>query len=271
MTDTASLPEVPPPQREIPPLQREIPPPSPEALRTHWRLAWRSLRELIDDPDDTAKAIDLNYAIGGREFEASFQRFLAGPYSRDLLAHQRSLSDALGDRDALARMPDDSLGRAYLQFQDANGFQSLALRDLQHEVELRWEADEGVPQLDPVRRWFRDRFILSHDLEHVLTGYGTDDLGEATLLAFGLGQRPGRGVGLLTFGAALEVFQHKGLAWLRYALRAWRRGRRAAFLPELPWEDLLPVRLDAVRALLRLETPLRAHPGGIWCEMLRES
>lgn len=245
----------------------EVPPPPP--LATHWRRAFRALRALLDDPDDTAKAIDLTFAIGRRDFERTFQRFLAGPYGRELLARRPSLANALADREALRRLPANSLGRAFLTFLEENGFPSLALRDLQRDVEARWEAEEGVPRLDPQRAWFRERFVLSHDLEHVLTGYGTDDIGEATLLAFGLGQRPGWSGGLLTLGAALEVLKYRGWRWLRYDRRAWRRGRRAAFLVELPWEDLLALPLGTLRALLRIEPAERAHPGGIWRGTLR--
>lgn len=245
----------------------EVPPPPPVA--THWRRAFRSLCALLDDPDDTAKAIDLTFAIGRGDFERTFQRFVAGPYGRALLFRRPSLADALANREELRRLPAGSLGRAFLAFLEDHGFPSLALRDLQREVEARWEAEEGVPRLDPQRAWFRDRFILSHDLEHVLTGYGTDDVGEATLLAFGLGQRPAWSGALLTLGAAFEVFTYRGWRWLPYDCRAWRRGRRAAFLVELPWEELLPLPLDTLRALLRIEPPERAHRGGVWRGTLR--
>ena len=88
---------------------------------------------------------------------------------------------------------------------------------------------------------------MLHDLFHVLTGYGTDDIGEATLLAFTLGQVPGRGQALLTIGAGFEVARALGRPWLRYDLRAWRRGRRAVCLACVPWEALLPLPLDEVR------------------------
>jgi len=239
----------------------EIPPPPP--LATHWRRAFRSMRELLDDPDDTAKAIDFFYAIGRREFERSFQRFAASPQGRALLAEQPDIAAALSDRAALAGMAAGSFGRAYLAFLERNGFQSMGLLQLQREVEARWDAEEGVPRLDPLRAWFRARFILSHDLFHVLTGYGTDDVGEATLLAFGLGQVPGRGQLLLTLGAALEVRSALGWRWLAYDWRAWRRGRSAAWLASTPWEELLPLRLDTVRRLLAIAPEREAHPGGI--------
>ena len=65
------------------------------------------------------------------------------------------------------------------------------------------------------------------------------------------------------------MLPHGGWRWLRYDWRAWRRGRRAAFLAEIPWEDLLPVPLAALRSLLGIEAPERAHPAGVWRETLR--
>ncbi len=172
-------------------------------------------------------------------------------------------SEALADRAALARLPAPSFGRAYLAFLEANGFQAMALLELQKRVEARWDAEEGVPRLDPVRAWFRERFVLAHDLHHVLTGYGTDDVGEATLLTFTLAQAPGRGQALLTVGAAFEVRRHLGWSFLGYDFRAWRRGRRAAQLAAAPWEELLPLRLESVRRLLGIAPAREAHPGGI--------
>ncbi len=126
-----------------------------------------------------------------------------------------------------------------------------------------WESEEGVPPLDPLRAWFRDRTLLVHDLFHVLTDYGTDELGEATLLAFSLAQLGGRSQALLTFGAALEVWRALGWRWLLYDFRAWRRGRSASWLVALPWEELLPLRLETVGRLAGVLDAAEAHPKGV--------
>ena len=241
-------------------------PPPREPLR--WRRAWRSLRALLADSDDTEKAIDLSYAIGRDDFERSFQGFLASPSGRRLLERRPSLADALSDRRALEGMPDGSLGRAYLDYLDRNNFTATSLLELERRVRERWEREEGIPALDPLRSWFRDRFTLSHDLFHVVTDYGTDDVGEATLLAFSLAQIGGRANALLTAGAAFEVWRALGLRWLGYAFRAWRRGLRAAPLTALPWEELLPLHLETVRDLSSVRQSAVAHPGGIWSARL---
>lgn len=244
-----------------PPCALDIPPAPP--LEMHWRRALCSMRELFADPDDTEKAIDFFYAIGRREFERNFQHFVASPAGRALLAERPSIAVRMADRDALARMPEGSLGRAYLGFLERNGFAAMGLLELEKRVEAKWDAEEGVPRLDPARAFFRDRFLLSHDLHHVLTSYGTDDVGEATLLAFTLAQAPGRGQALLAIGAALEVRRSLGWRWLLYDIQAWRRGRRAARLAAAPWEELLSLRLDTVRNLLGIAPADEVHPGGV--------
>jgi ubiquinone biosynthesis protein COQ4 len=241
----------------------EIPAPAPSFAKMRWRRAFRALRALIADPDDTAKAIDVTFAIGTRDFERAFQRFVRSPSGRALLAEQPSLADALSDRAALERMSPDSLGRAYLEYLHESGFRPTGLMELQHETQARWEREDALPRIDPIRAWYRDRATLAHDLFHVVTGYGTDELGEATLLAFSQAQLGGIANALLTAGAAFEVFRRLGFRWILYEARAWRRGRRAVSLVALPWEEMLPLRLTTVRRLARLDTPEEAHPTGI--------
>jgi ubiquinone biosynthesis protein COQ4 len=240
----------------------EIPPPPPrQPIR--WRRAFAELRALLDDPDDTDRAIHLIYAFGQREFERHFRRFAASAAGRALLEERPSLLAALSDREALTRLREDSLGRAYLAYLDANGFDPRGLIEVQERVQAAWERDEGLAPLDPLRAWFRDRTLLAHDLFHVLTDYGTDELGEATLLAFSLAQLGGRGQTFLTVGAALEVMRRLGWRFLAYDFRAWWRGRRAAWLPALPWEELLPLRVETVRRLARIAPAGEVHPHGV--------
>ena len=219
----------------------------------HWRRAWRSLRELLREPDDTAKAIEVNFAIGARDFERGFQRFAASQSGAALVADRPSLAAALSDRDALARLPADSLGRAYLEYLERTGFAPTGLVELQDEVRRTWEGRAWLAPMDPVRLWFLERITLIHDLSHVVTGYATDDAGEATLLVFAQAQEGGRANGLLTAGATFEMVRNSGVSWLSWVRGVWRRGRRAENLFRLPWEELLPLRLSTVRALARID------------------
>jgi ubiquinone biosynthesis protein COQ4 len=228
-----------------------------------WGRAVRALHALLQTPDDTHRAMELTLHLGMPAFERNFQRFARTALGARLLAERPSLAARLSDRAALEAMPEDSFAAAYLAYLDRNGFAPTALIALQHETEQRWMAETGEPPLDPARRWFSDRLLLCHDLFHVLTDYDTDGVGEATLLAFGQAQQGGRAGALLTLGAAWELWRTLGIRWLRYDLRAYRRGRRAAWLLAQPWEELLPLRLETVRLLLGIEPTPLAHPGGI--------
>jgi len=242
----------------------EVGPPPPRT-GLQWRRAIRALRELLDEPDKTEKAFEVFYAIDGDREEREFQRFIAHPDGRRLLRERRSLLDLLSDRKTLAQMAEGSLGRAYLSYIDANGFEPGGLINLKNSMRDGYLAagEIGAP-LDEAREWFRDRCMLMHDLFHVLTGYGTDEMGEGGLLPFTWAQSGGRANGLLVFGAMLRGTMTYGLSVPRYFAQAWRRGRRATWLALLPYEELLPEQLERVRRLGGIEPAEVAHPGGIW-------
>src|SRR4029078_11371261 len=77
------------------------------------------------------------------------------------------------------------------------------------------------------RRWFADRLRDTHDLWHVVTGYGRDLIGEASLLAFTYAQTRNPGIGFIVAVAYLKARGINRPA--RRLLRdGYRRGKRAA-------------------------------------------
>ncbi len=237
-------------------------PPPPRPIQ--WRRAVRALRELLAHPEQTQKALEIFMAIGAADEERGFQKFVAHPSCQALLRARPLLIDVLSNRSALARLPAASFGRAYLDYLERTGFRPDGLLRLKCELQGRAERD-GEPQarLDPLREWWRDRWILMHDLWHVLTDYGTDELGEAALLPFTYAQAGGRANLLLVIGVAVRGTVEVGPSILRYLWQAWCRGRRATWLPALTYEDLLPLPLAEVRRLANLEPSEVAHPNGI--------
>lgn len=229
--------------------------------RVQWRRAWRAARELMNDPEQTQKAFEVSSALDGGFEEGAFRAFRAHPQGRALLAARPDLRAVLCDLDALADMSAGSFGRAYLDYLKARGFEASGLIDLEARTTRRRAG------LDAERAWFAERVTLMHDLWHILTGYGTDHLGEAALLPFSWAQLGGRGTGLLTVLAAFESRGSGGRGWLRYLLCAWRRGRRAALLSALPYEALLPLSLDVARRTAGIDPPDVAHRGGIRCDV----
>jgi ubiquinone biosynthesis protein COQ4 len=223
------------------------PPPPPRPLEL--RRALGLIRSLVDDPEQTEQVFELFDAIGGQGDEPYFQAFAASDAGQALLREKPDLIGVLADREALARMPGTSLGRAYLAFAEQRDFAADGLQ----QVSDRTAVGQLNAELDPERRWFYRRVTAMHDLWHVLTGYATDEDGEAQLLAFSLGQGlGGRSFRLLLLAAAWTGPWGSRFAFQRSLLRAWRRGRRSAPLAEARWETLLPLSLGHVRGRLSL-------------------
>jgi len=238
--------------------------PPPPQRKVQWRRAVRALRELLANPDQTEKAFEVFVALDGDEEEQRFQRLLADPQGGALVAQLPCLLACLSDRAALMALPAESFGRAYLAYLDRTGFDPDGLVKLKSEMEA-YAASIGEPltSLDPAREWFRVRGLLTHDLWHVLTDYGTDDIGETLLLGFSYAQVGGRANCLLLVGAMVRSIGNHGVGLAREIYRAWRRGRRAVWLFALPYETLLRQPLEAVRVLAGVEPADRAHPNGI--------
>jgi len=229
--------------------------------RPELRRALRALRRLLDDPDQTQNAFEIGYALDGDAFAGDLAKMVSCSAGRRVFRERPCLLDTLSDRQALLGMPEGSFGRAYLEHIDRFGLVPDKL------VQLRRETDAVHAARDEDLRWYVERADLSHDLWHVLSGYGADGLGEGALLAFTLAQRYTRAGLLLTFGASSRIARIVGPRWGRYVWRAWRRGRAAANLSALPYESLLPLPLQSVRRAAGIEAPEAAHPGGLLQEL----
>ena len=228
------------------------------APRTEWRRALRALRILIRDSNQTDQAFVFLQTAGGRNAARVNARFRSDPRGARLLAERPSLAAALSDRTMLASLPARSFGRAYLDFVERNEFDPVGLADIRKKAFL---AD--FAPLDDEYDWMYDRGALTHDLWHVLTGYGTDELGEATLLWFSFAQFGGFANLLLSVAAAFSAWSSVGLRWPLYLRKSWKRGRRAVWLVPVPYEELLARPLEEVRASLAIEAPEHAHRRGV--------
>jgi ubiquinone biosynthesis protein COQ4 len=230
---------------------------APAAGRFQPRRAFRLLREVMRNPDDTDTVFAFFEAVGGNEGPRAFARLVADPEGRRLLAERPQLVEALADEARLASLPEDSLGGRYLRLMRARGFAPSGLLD------ARDRGATGRVLEDAEHEWFYDRINVMHDLWHVLTGYGTDELGEAALVAFSHAQIPNRSFPLLLAAAAWMGPRSWDLAWPRYLWRAYRRGRRAKLLTAARWEELLPLPVADVRERLGIGPAAAWHPDGI--------
>jgi ubiquinone biosynthesis protein COQ4 len=203
------------------------------------------MRSLLADPDDTPKVFEIIDALSGNTGERLFRRFAASPAGARVLRERRDLLATLGDTARLQELPPGSLGRVYADFVAR---EQLSARGL-YEANMQGGRRED---LDADRRLFGDRLRDMHDLWHVVTGYGRDLLGEGSLLAFSFAQTRNPGVGFIVGVALLKAGDATAR---RFLIAAWRRGRRARWLPAEDWEALLEQPLEAVRTHLQVGNP----------------
>ncbi len=217
--------------------------PAPKRNRVDLLEAFRGIRELIANPDDTAQVFRIISALSGDAQERNFQRFVRSEYGRRILEEQRSIVETLSDRAYLLSLPEGTLGRTYADFTEREAISPDGL------IEASESGGERAADVDPDRVLFGSRLRDTHDLWHVVTGYGRDLFGEAALLAFTYRQIRNRGIGFIVAAAYLK--SRGEFAYERVMIRdGWRRARDAEWLPAADWEALLERPLSEVRETL---------------------
>lgn len=146
------------------------------------------------------------------------------------------------DLDRLGRLPVETLGRAYADHMRGNGFDPKGF--------------PNMPSGDAVE-FVTAHLYDTHDIWHVVGGFGTDVAGELGLQAFYLAQFPARlGVTLLAAGmlntlgpVGFEDRDHR----MREVVRGWLLGRTSRPLFGVRWDDLWDLPVSEVRARLGID------------------
>lgn len=221
------------------------------SFRFRPRRAWRALRDLVANPDDTAQVFTIIESLSGHAPRRVMERFREDPAGRRLLASRADILSILRDRPALERMPAGSLAHAYLRFLDREGITADGL------VEASETGATGAFAIGGDFEYVSDRLRDTHDLWHAATGYQGDVVGETALLAFSVAQTKNPGVALIVLTALLRAHDP---ALTKLVTDAFRDGQRAVWLPSVEWEALLPLPLAEVRRRLRVSAAPAYEP-----------
>lgn len=218
--------------------------------------AFRHFRKLVADKEDTEQVFQISDCLPGREFETIRREFCASAAGQMLMAREPFLPDLLDDHDRLLAMPEGSVAHAYVPFMRREQLSAHGL------VEESLKAKRQ--RFDDQVQWFGNRLRDTHDLIHVLTGYGRDALGEQCALGFSNGQYRGVTDGFLAWAGGFELNRRvKANAPVFAAIReAQLMGRKAQRLFAQDVTALLAEPLDAARARMGIHEPIhykRAH------------
>lgn len=213
-------------------------------------VALRAFRKLAANKEDTLQVFIFIRALAGRSLERQYFALLRSAEGGREAYRAPELADRFSDKVWLAGFSDGTVGAQYRRF--------LGLRDLSADGladESRRLGETDIDAAHPIA-WFARRQRDVHDVWHVLTGYGTDALGEACVLAFTYGQTGNIALALLSFAATLELKRRcPRVRYLRAWLEAYYHGRSAAPLIAVDYEALFGERLERARAYLGIARP----------------
>lgn len=218
--------------------------------RIHPLEAIRALRELFKNKEDTGQVFKIIDALKGKSMLRLAERFRADVVGKQVLAEQRQLLTTLCNRDYLRSLPEGSYGRTYLQFLETEGLSAEGLVDASMEG-----TNYNALQAD--FRLFASRMRDSHDLQHVLTGYGRNSLGELCVLTYHFTHTRNPGIGFLVLMAMFKFKRElpRGVPVFSAIREAYRNGKQARWIPGTDWEAMLLLPLDEVRHRINVLTP----------------
>lgn len=214
--------------------------------------AWRHMQNLIADKEDTEQVFHIIEALNGNAVRKDFAQFMASQNGPDILRRRTYLPEILDDHTPLKTLPVGTVGRTYVDFMEREG---LTAAGLVAESEANRQHHK---HFDDDLLWYMNRLRDTHDMYHVLTGYGRDALGEDALLGFTHSQNGGLGVSFIAFIGSREIAKHapREARIKDVVAEARRNGKAAKRIIEQDIEALLPRLIDEVRAELNIAEPV---------------
>ncbi|NJM71600.1 MAG: hypothetical protein HC862_16045 [Scytonema sp. RU_4_4] len=142
------------------------------ALRPEQAIALQAFIRLAKNPGETLAVFEMGQSLNRTELYELGVEYLKSNPDIEALVRERYIAST-PDMDALLQLPQDSLGYCYaahmkrLNF-DPNFFPHVEVKDDNSCLELRIKQ--------------------THDIWHIVTGFGTDEVGEYGLQGFTLAQ-----------------------------------------------------------------------------------
>ena len=207
--------------------------------------------KLVENKEDTEQVFHIIEATKGRKIHAQAHSFIRSEEGQRLMAEGTNIPAMLDDHARWADCGPETVAAHYLAFMKREGLSAAGLVAESH----KWAPPESLPK--DQTQWYFDRLRDTHDLFHVLTGYGRDALGEASLLGFSYEQNHNKGILFIAYAGARQIGKVSGTkAPLFAAIREGRRlGRAAAKIAHQDIAALMREDITAARTRLNIGAP----------------
>lgn len=207
--------------------------------------------KLVENKEDTEQVFHIIEATKGKRSHAHAHEFIRSAEGHRLMAENADIPAMLDDHARWADCGPDTVAAHYIAFMKREGLSAAGLVAESH----KWAPPENLPQ--DQTQWYFDRLRDTHDLFHVLTGYGRDALGEASLLGFSYEQNHNTGILFIAYAGARQIGKVSGTkAPLFAAIREGRKlGRGAGKIAHQDIAALMREDISAARARLGIGKP----------------
>lgn len=231
----------------------DLPLVAPERKTSGFRplKAWHHFTKLVEDKEDTEQVFHIIEAMKGKKSHRIAWDFIKSETGQDFLQREVDIPTMLDDHDRWADLPENSVGKRYIAFMKREGLTAAGLVEESH----KWAPPSERP--NDLTEWYFNRLRDTHDLFHVLTGYGRDALGEACLLGFSYAQNHNNGVWFIAYAGARQIKKGTGTSAPIYAAvrEGQRLGKAAAKLAHMDVSAVMAEDYDEARARLGIGTP----------------
>lgn len=207
--------------------------------------------KLIEDKEDTEQVFHIIEATKGRKSHAQAHAFIRSPEGQRMISGGVDIPAMLDDHARWADCAAETVAAHYIAFMKREGLSAAGLVAESH----KWAPPESLPQ--DQTQWYFDRLRDTHDLFHVLTGYGRDALGEASLLGFSYEQNHNKGILFIAYAGARQIKKVSGTkAPLFAAIKEGRAlGRAAAKIAHQDIAALMREDIGEARKRLNIGKP----------------
>ncbi|MEE4154096.1 MAG: Coq4 family protein [Erythrobacter sp.] len=207
--------------------------------------------KLVEDKEDTEQVFHIIEATKGRASHRQAWDFIRSERGQLLLRDEVDLPAMLDDHARWADCGENSVAQRYIAFMKREGLSAAGLVAESH----KWAPLKTRPH--DLTQWYFDRLRDTHDLFHVLTGYGRDALGEASLLGFSYSQNHNKGLLFIAYAGARQIKKvTQSKAPLFASVREGQRhGRAAARIAHEDIAALMREDIDAARTRLGIGKP----------------